>query len=207
MIRRYLKNLIGDDNMSKNKKSNFLKDFKAFISKGNVLDLAVATIIGSAFSQIVSSFTNGIIMPLISLLFQVENLDKMVLTLRPEKLNDAGEVIDPAIVWQYGTFIQAIVNFLIIAFFLFVLVRVIRNVRKQLDFDAQLRESVQKKLDNDEQLTELETKWLAHVQKKDPDNVPKKTVVEEPASTPDTEPTATEKMLAEIVELLKTNQK
>lgn len=193
--------------MSKNKKSTFLKDFKAFISKGNVLDLAVATIIGSAFSQIVSSFTNGIIMPLISLLFQVENLDKMVLTLRPETVNEAGEVIDPAIVWQYGTFIQAIVNFLIIAFFLFVLVRVIRNVRKQLDFDAQLRESVQKKLDEDEQLTELETKWLAHIQKKDPDNAPKKTVVEEPAPEPAPEPTTTEKMLAEIVELLKTNQK
>lgn len=193
--------------MSKNKKSTFLKDFKAFISKGNVLDLAVATIIGSAFSQIVSSFTNGIIMPLISLLFKVENLDKMVLTLRPETVNEAGEVIDPAIVWQYGTFIQAIVNFLIIAFFLFVLVRVIRNVRKQLDFDAQLRESVQKKLDNDEQLTEIETKWLAHTQKKDPDNAPKKTVVEEPAPEPVPEPTATEKMLAEIVELLKTNQK
>lgn len=193
--------------MSKNKKSTFLKDFKAFISKGNVLDLAVATIVGSAFSQIVSSFTNGIIMPLISLLFKVENLDKMVLTLRPETVNEAGEVIDPAIVWQYGTFIQAIVNFLIIAFFLFVLVRVIRNVRKQLDFDAQLRESVQKKLDNDEQLTEIETKWLAHTQKKDPDNAPKKTVVEEPAPEPVPEPTATEKMLAEIVELLKTNQK
>lgn len=193
--------------MSKNKKSTFLKDFKAFISKGNVLDLAVATIIGSAFSQIVSSFTNGIIMPLISLLFKVENLDKMVLTLRPETVNEAGEVIDPAIVWQYGTFIQAIVNFLIIAFFLFVLVRVIRNVRKQLDFDTQLRESVQKKLDNDEQLTEIETKWLAHTQKKDPDNAPKKTVVEEPAPEPVPEPTATEKMLAEIVELLKTNQK
>lgn len=193
--------------MSKNKKSTFLKDFKAFISKGNVLDLAVATIIGSAFSQIVSSFTNGIIMPLISLLFKVENLDKMVLTLRPETVNEAGEVIDPAIVWQYGTFIQAIVNFLIIAFFLFVLVRVIRNVRKQLDFDAQLRESVQKKLDNDEQLTEIEAKWLAHVQKKDPDNAPKKTVAEEPAPEPVSEPTATEKMLAEIVELLKTNQK
>ncbi len=193
--------------MSKNKKSTFLKDFKAFISKGNVLDLAVATIIGSAFSQIVSSFTNGIIMPLISLLFKVENLDKMVLTLRPETVNEVGEVIDPAIVWQYGTFIQAIVNFLIIAFFLFVLVRVIRNVRKQLDFDTQLRESVQKKLDNDEQLTEIETKWLAHTQKKDPDNAPKKTVVEEPAPEPVPEPTATEKMLAEIVELLKTNQK
>lgn len=193
--------------MSKNKKSTFLKDFKAFISKGNVLDLAVATIIGSAFSQIVSSFTNGIIMPLISLLFKVENLDKMVLTLRPETVNEAGEVIDPAIVWQYGTFIQAIVNFLIIAFFLFVLVRVIRNVRKQLDFDAQLRESVQKKLDNDEPLTEIESKWLAHMQKKDPDNAPKKTVAEEPVPEPVPEPTATEKMLAEIVELLKTNQK
>lgn len=194
--------------MSKNKKSTFLKDFKAFISKGNVLDLAVATIVGSAFSQIVTSFTNGIIMPLISLLFQVENLDKMVLTLRDEVVDaTTGEITTPAIVWQYGTFIQAIVNFFIIAFFLFVLVRVIRNVRKQLDFDAQLKEAVQKKLDNDEQLTELESKWLARMQKKDPENAPVKTIAAEPVPEPAPEPTATEKMLAEIIDILKTNQK
>ncbi len=185
----------------KKKPNTFLKDFKTFISKGSVLDLAVATIIGSAFGQIVSSFTNGIIMPLISLLFKVENLDKMVLTLKDEVLNADGTVAEAAIVWQYGTFIQAIVNFLIIAFFLFVLVRTVRNVQKQLDFDAQLTETVQRKLDADEALTEFETKWLAKKKQKDPDNAPAKKPEPEPEPVP--EPTPTEKMLSEIVELLK----
>jgi len=187
--------------MSKKKKSTFWKDFKSFISKGSVLDLAVATIIGAAFGQIVSSFTNGIIMPLISLLFRVENLDKMVLTLRPETVDASGEVIEPALYWQYGTLIQAVINFLIIALFLFVLVRIIRNVQKQLNIDAQLTETVQKKLDEDQPLTDFEEKWLARKLKKDPENAPAKKPEPEPEKAP--EPTATEKMLAEIVELLK----
>ena len=190
--------------MSKKKKNTFLKDFKTFISKGSVLDLAVATIIGAAFGQIVSSFTNGIIMPLIALLFKVEDLEKASITLRAAVM-DGETVVKEAIVWQYGAFIQAIVNFLIIALFLFILVRVIRNIQKSLDIDAQLTATVQAKLDADEQLTEFEAKWLARKQKKDPDSAPAKKPAAEPAPAP--EPTATEKMLAEIVELLKKEQK
>lgn len=190
--------------MSKKKKSSFLKDFKTFITKGSVLDLAVATIIGSAFGQIVSSFTNGIIMPLVALLFKVEDLEKASITLREAVMNGE-EVVTPAIVWQYGAFIQAIVNFLIIALFLFILVRIIRNVQKKLDFDAQLTATVQKKLDNDETLTEFEAKWLARKQKVDPDSAPAKKP--EPTPEPAPEPTATEKMLAEIVDLLKKQEK
>ena len=183
------------------KKSTFLKDFKAFISKGSVLDLAVATIIGAAFGQIVSSFTNGIVMPLISLLFKAENLDKLVIELRPEVTNEAGEVITAAITWQYGTLIQAVINFLIIALFLFILVRTIRKIQKELNFNEQIRTEIQKKLDADEPLTEIENKWMKRMQKKDPDSVPVKTPAPVPAPAP--EPTATEKMLAEIIELLK----
>lgn len=183
------------------KKSTFLKDFKAFISKGSVLDLAVATIIGAAFGQIVSSFTNGIIMPLISLLFKAENLDKLVIELKPAVTNEAGEVITEAITWQYGTLIQAVINFLIIAFFLFLLVRTIRKVQKELDFNANIKAEIQKKLDADEELTDFEQKWMAKMAKKDPENVPVKTPAPAPAPVP--EPTATEKMLAEIVTLLK----
>jgi len=192
--------------MSKQKKGNVLKEFKAFISKGSVLDLAVATIIGSAFGQIVSSFTNGIIMPLVSLLFSVEDLAKESIILRPAVIDTATEeIIKPAVTWQYGAFVQAVINFLIIALFLFILVKIIRSVQKSLDIDAQLTASVQKKLDNDEKLTDFEAKWLAGKIKRDPENAPAKKP--EPQPEPAPEPTPTEKMLAEIVDLLKKEQK
>lgn len=195
--------------MSKQKKGNVLKEFKAFISKGSVLDLAVATIIGSAFGQIVSSFTNGIIMPLVSLLFSVEDLAKESIVLREAvtKIDEAGEtiIVTPAVTWQYGAFVQAVINFLIIALFLFILVKIIRSVQKSLDIDAQLTVSVQKKLDNDEKLTDFEAKWLANKIKRDPENAPAKKP--EPQPEPAPEPTPTEKMLAEIVNLLKKEQK
>ncbi len=179
------------------KKSTFFKDFKKFISKGNVLDLAVATIIGSAFGTIVKSFTDGIIMPLISLLFKAENLDKLVVILRPAVM-DGETVVTPAITWQYGTLIQAVINFIIIALFLFILVRVIANARKALDVDAQFRERIQAKLDKDEALDEHEQKWMARQEKKNPEMLPKK----KPAPAP-AEPSSTDKLLMDILAELK----
>ncbi len=183
------------------KKSTFFKDFKKFISKGNVLDLAVATIIGASFSTIVKSFTDGIIMPLVSLLFKAENLDKLVITLRPAELAEDGTELAKAITWQYGTLIQAVINFVIVAFFLFVLVRVISKARKTLDINANMKATIQVKLDKDEPLTEIEEKWMKTMAKRNPEEVPKKTPPA-PAPVPP-EPTTTEKLLAEILETLK----
>ncbi len=193
------------ENMSKKKTKTFMKEFKAFITRGNVLDLAVATIIGSAFGSIVSSFTNGIIMPLISLLFKAENLDKLVVVLRPEKVNELGEVVQAAVTWQYGTLIQAVINFLIIALFLFIVIKVITGIRKGLDFDAKIRASVQAKLDSDTPLDMAEEKWLKRQLKKDPDGAPRKTPPA-PAPAP-VEPSSTDKLLMQILEQLKENKK
>ncbi len=179
------------------KKSTFFKDFKKFISKGNVLDLAVATIIGASFSSIVSSFTNGIIMPLVSLLFKAENLDKLVIVLR-EAVMDGETVVTPAITWQYGTLIQAIINFIIVALFLFILVRIISNMKKALDIDANMRAKIQVKLDKDEEIDEHEQKWMKVQEKKNPDALPKKTPPPAPA-----QPSSTDKLLMEILAELK----
>lgn len=180
--------------MGKKKTKGFFKDFKEFISRGNVLDLAVATIIGSAFGAIVSSFTNGIIMPLISLLFKAENLDKLVVTLKEATLDAE------AVTWQYGTFVQAIINFLIIALFLFILIRIITNTKKALDIDNNMRANIQAKLDSDQELTEAEQRWMARQEKKNPDNVPHKTVQEAPKAP---ELSTTEKLLTDILAQLK----
>jgi large conductance mechanosensitive channel len=95
-----------------------LKEFRDFVAKGNVLDLAVAVIIGGAFGLIITSLVNDIIMPLIGVL--MGGIDFTTLSI---------QVGEASI--MYGNFIQAIVNFLIIAFVLFLIVRQANKMQKQ----------------------------------------------------------------------------
>ena len=95
-----------------------LKEFRDFVNRGNVVDLAVAVIIGGAFGAIITSLVNDIIMPLIGVI--IGGLDFASLSI---------EVGDAMI--MYGSFIQAIVNFLIIAFVLFLIVRSFNKLQKE----------------------------------------------------------------------------
>ena len=188
----------------------FWADFKKFITKGNVLDLAVATIIGASFTTISTTFTQGIIMPLVNLLFKVD-LSAKYLELKPEILNEAGEVVQAAVLWRYGDLIQAVINFLIIALFLFILVKIIAKVKSTLDFNANMCELVQKKLDADEELKKHEEKWLKRYTKSNPDTAPKKVVVEPvveeaPAEPVEPELSTTDKLFTEILQELKANK-
>ena len=94
----------------------FFNEFKTFIMKGNVLDLAVAVIIGAAFQNIVTSLTDNIISPIIGL-FTKMNFDQLVL-----------QVPGTDVVLKYGAFITAVINFLIMAFVIFLLVKFINKV-------------------------------------------------------------------------------
>ncbi|MEE0059895.1 MAG: large conductance mechanosensitive channel protein MscL [Acutalibacteraceae bacterium] len=94
----------------------FFNEFKTFIMKGNVLDLAVAVIIGAAFQNIVTSLTDNIISPIIGL-FTKMNFDQLVL-----------QVPGTDVVLKYGAFITAVINFLIMAFVIFLLVKSINKV-------------------------------------------------------------------------------
>ena len=99
----------------------WLKEFKAFIQRGNVIDLAVAVIIGAAFGKIVTSLVGDIIMPLVGFLTRGVNISGLSLT------------VDDAVL-KYGAFLQAVIDFLIIAFCVFWLVKAINalNVQKLL---------------------------------------------------------------------------
>ena len=103
----------------------FFKDFKEFITKGNILDLAVAVVIGSAFNAIISSLVKNIIMPFISLLTGGVSVDdwKWVITAADE----ANGVAESAI--YYGHFIQSIIDFLIIALSMFILLRIVMKAK------------------------------------------------------------------------------
>lgn len=107
----------------------FFKEFKAFISKGNVFDMAVGLIIATAFNKIVSSMVNDIIMPLVTWATGAKNLADLSIVLR-ETVEADGTITK--LTWQYGNFLQAVIDFLIIAFSVFVMVKVVSASRKGL---------------------------------------------------------------------------
>lgn len=108
-----------------------LKEFKEFIMKGNVLELAVAVIIAGAFGAVVVSFTNDVLMPPIGLMLGDVNFSELAYVLEPAQTNAAGEVVKEAVAIKYGIFIQRIIDFLIIAFVIFLLVRSYNNSKKK----------------------------------------------------------------------------
>ena len=100
-----------------------IKEFKAFIMKGNVLELAVAVIIAGAFGAVVTSFTNDIIMPPIGMLLGGVDFSEMALVLQAAEVNDAGEVVKEAVAIRYGAWINTIISFLIVAFAVFMIIK------------------------------------------------------------------------------------
>ena len=108
-----------------------LKEFKAFIMRGNVLELAVAVIIAGAFGAIVASCTKDIIMPPIGMLLGGVDFTDLALTLSAAEMNDAGEVVKEAVQIRYGVFIQKVIDFVIIAFVIFMLVRTYNKMQER----------------------------------------------------------------------------
>jgi large conductance mechanosensitive channel len=103
---------------------SILKDFKAFAMRGNVIDLAVAVIIGGAFGKIVSSFVNDILMPPLGLILGNVDFKDLKVLLK------AGTDSVPAVTWNYGMFIQNVIDFLIIAFAIFMMIRMITKMQQ-----------------------------------------------------------------------------
>ena len=108
-----------------------LKEFKDFIMRGNVLELAVAVIIAGAFGAVVASFTNDVIMPPIGLAMGGVDFSDLAITLAGAQMNDAGEVVKEAVQIRYGAFLQKVIDFVIIAFVIFMLVRTYNNMQKK----------------------------------------------------------------------------
>ncbi len=102
-----------------------LKEFKAFAMKGNVIDLAVGVVIGGAFGKIVSSLVNDIIMPVVGILLGGVNFSSLKLVITPA----TADVAEVAVL--YGAFIQSVVDFLIIAFAIFMFVKLISVNKKK----------------------------------------------------------------------------
>ena len=108
------------------------KEFKEFISRGNVVDLAVGVIIGAAFGKIVSSVVDDIIMPPIGLLLGGMNFSSLKFVLKEGSVDPSGKVAE-AVTLNYGNFIQTGIDFLIIAFAIFLFVKLFNSMKRNED--------------------------------------------------------------------------
>ena len=106
-----------------------LNEFKEFAMRGNVLDMAVGVVIGTAFGKITTSLVNDVFMPLIGLLIGGIDLGQLNIVLKPETVNAAGETV-AAVTLGIGTFLSNIIDFILVAFVIFLMVKAINQFHK-----------------------------------------------------------------------------
>lgn len=117
-------------------KCKFLSDFREFAVKGNVIDMAVGVIIGGAFGKIVTSLVNDVIMPLVGR--AIGGLDfKGLKWILQDAVMDGDTVVTPEVAVNYGNFIQNVVDFVIIAFCIFVMIKLIMNLKRKKEEPVQ----------------------------------------------------------------------
>ncbi len=129
----------------------FIEDFKKFILKGNVVDMAVGVVIGGSFGKIVTGLVNYIINPFVGMFVKSGNLDSLKTVIHeavPEVLDETGAVVTPAvaevaILW--GTWLQTVIDFLITAFCIFVVLRILTAVRNRVEAKKLAEEEAAKK--------------------------------------------------------------
>ena len=143
------------------------EEFKAFIMRGNVLDMAVGVIIATAFGAITTTLVQKVLMPVIGCIFGGVDLDRLNITLKAAVM-EGEEVVKEAVVMEIGTFISAIINFIIVALIIFIIVkafnkaREIAEARKKEEEEAAPEEPEEAKPTTEELLAQI----LAELQKK-----------------------------------------
>jgi len=108
----------------------FIKEFKEFAMKGNLVDIAVAFVMGAAFGKVITSFTEGIVAPLIGLIGGAD-LSKAVYEMKPPVYDSMGKMITEGVVLRYGDFLTAIIYFIIVAFTMFLIIKGINRMKKK----------------------------------------------------------------------------
>lgn len=107
-----------------------LQEFKAFAMRGNVVDMAVGIIIGAAFGKIVSSLVADVVTPPLGLLIGGIDFSGLAITMKAAMLNPDGSILHPAVTINYGRFIQATVDFIIVAFAIFMMIKLMNRLKK-----------------------------------------------------------------------------
>ena len=112
-------------------------EFKAFIARGNVMDMAVGVIVATAFGKITTSLVNDVFMPFISWIFGTRDMTALNLVVRPEIVNEAGEVTQAAITIGFGTFVATVIDFLLVALVVFMVVKAMNTAKAKLEKKAE----------------------------------------------------------------------
>ncbi len=152
----------------------FFKEFKEFIAKGNVFDMAVGLIIATAFNKIVSSMVNDIIMPLVTWATGANSLADLSVVLK-ETTDATGKITK--LTWNYGNFIQTVIDFLIIAFSVFVMVKLVTASRKRLqELDNAIKTQTKKEIREEKKQVKAQARannvkfkqaWEEHIKAKE----------------------------------------
>ncbi len=108
----------------------FFKDFKSFLLKGDIVNLATAVIVGGAFGKIVTSFTKDVLMPPIGLLLGDVNFTDLKMELKEAAVSATGDAI-PAVTINYGSFVQTVIDFVIIGFCIFMVLKAYEKSQKK----------------------------------------------------------------------------
>ena len=114
-----------------------MNEVKTFIMRGNVLDMAVGVIVAGAFGKITTSLVNDVFMPFISWIFGTRDMTALNLVVRPEIVNEAGEVTQAAITIGFGTFVATIIDFLLVALVVFMVVKAMNTAKAKLEKKAE----------------------------------------------------------------------
>ena len=195
----------------------WLNEFKTFISRGSVMDLAVGTIIGGAFTAIVTALSNGILKPLINTVIyycaggDTEALSSMYSVLvGVYKIDEVtgSQVLDLAnsVYIDWGAFISAIINFILIAIVLFLIVKAFNTVKTANSTISDKKKILQIKIDKGIKLTKKEEKMKAEIEAAEAEEAAKKAEEEAKAAEEAKKPTQ-EELLAEILAELKKKNK
>ena len=154
--------------MKKDKKS-FITEFRDFIMRGNVLDMAIGVIIATSFGKITTSLVNDVIMPAIGLLLGKMDLSQLNLVLKEEVLDEAGAVVTPAVQIGIGTFLVTVIDFLIIALVVFCIIKGFAKAKEIADGKLLKKKQEEEAIEEVKAPTteELLTEILAEIKKKD----------------------------------------
>ncbi len=192
----------------------FFKEFGAFIKRGNVLDMAVGVIVGGAFTAIVTALSNGILKPFINWIIWLCNgkvegsLESVYTFLNKATLADGSVDLANSIYIDWGAFISAIINFLLVAFVVFTIVKVINHASDALNINAIMKEALEKKLAAGEELNKTEKRWVKRMKADHPEFLPVQLQPKTEEKQPEPPvPTETERLLAEILQELKKENK
>lgn len=177
-----------------------LEEFKKFIRRGNVLDMAVGVAVAGAFTAVVSAFTKAFISPLLALLTDGADLSDIKLVIRPEEVNADGEVVRQEVSLLFGTFLQAVMDFFIIALVLFAFLKLATFLNKRAE---KLAEDMKENIDNFEPLRAMKSRLKIDLNSEDAEEETEANAPEKEAKPEESEEV---KLLREIRDALVKNE-